>query len=139
VAGGARRRTVLVVDDERDVRDALRLTLEIEGYDVCTAAHGADALGQLEGGLMPSVVLLDLMMPVMNGPDFLHALRANPRFVDLPVIVVTAFSRMADDLRARGLAAQAFVQKPIDVDDLLAIIRDQGGESLEGGESTQLR
>jgi CheY-like chemotaxis protein len=125
------RPTILVVDDERDVREALRLSLEIEGYDVCTAMNGLEALDLLAAGLRPSAVLLDLMMPVMNGPDFLHALRCDPRFVDLPVVVLTAFTRIASDVRARGLAAQGFLAKPIDVDDLLATLRARGKEPRE--------
>jgi CheY-like chemotaxis protein len=114
------------VDDERDVREALKLALELEDYRVATAAHGRDALDQLHAGLTPSLILLDLMMPVMNGVDFLHAVRSDPRFAAFPVVVVTAFSRMADELHGRGLQAQGFVGKPIDFDHLLDTITTHG-------------
>jgi two-component system chemotaxis response regulator CheY len=120
------RGTILVVDDEGDVREALKLALELEGYRVFTAAHGREALEQLRAGLLPGVVLLDLMMPVMNGPEFLQAMRSDPRFVTLPVVIVTAFSRMADELHGRGLEAQGFLEKPIDFGVLLDTIAGQG-------------
>jgi CheY-like chemotaxis protein len=115
--------TILVVDDERDVRDALELSLSVEGYEVVTARHGREALDLLGRGLRPSLVLLDLMMPVMNGRDFLVALRSQREFDRLPVVVVTAFGKMATEFSALGLQTQGFVRKPASLDLLLDAVR----------------
>ena len=80
---------VLIVDDDDDVREALRLLLEDEGFRVVTAPHGASALQQLESGTRPCAIVLDLMMPVMSGWDFWDAHQLSPHH-DIPVVVLTA-------------------------------------------------
>ena len=127
-------RTILVVDDERDVREALELCLQMDGYQVVTARHGREALDLLEGGLQPSVVLLDLMMPVMNGRDFLMAVRARGDFADVPVVVVTAFGRMAAELSDLGLRTHGFIVKPATLDVLLGAVRSAVGRGGVGHE-----
>ena len=82
--------TILVVEDNDDVREMMTVTLELEGHEVYTAANGRQALAQLENGLRPCVILLDLMMPVMNGWEFRSALQRDERFKDIPVVVVSA-------------------------------------------------
>jgi CheY-like chemotaxis protein len=115
--------TVLVVDDEADIRESLRVILELEGYKVYSAANGVEALALIEDGIVPSVILLDLMMPVMNGVDFLAILRQRPRFAECPVLVVTACRQIAQELRARRLPVQALIEKPAEIDHLLSILR----------------
>ena len=83
--------SVLLVEDDRDIREAVASLLEAEGYTVLTAAHGKEALAILERG-QPCVVLLDLMMPVMSGWDFMDVVRKNKRLEDIPVVVVSAYS-----------------------------------------------
>ena len=95
-AGGGRR--VLVVDDDRAVRVALRRTLEAEGCAVREAEHGRAALERMEEAL-PDLVLLDLMMPEMDGFAFLDALRQHEAWRAVPVVVVTARDLTADDRR----------------------------------------
>jgi CheY-like chemotaxis protein len=134
-SGLGETKTILVVDDERDVREALELSLSLEGYQVVTARHGREALDLLERGLRPSLVLLDLMMPVMNGRDFLAALRGQPEFDQLPVVVVTAFGRMAAEFSALGLQTQGFVPKPASLAVLLDAVRSglgHAGTAYEG-------
>jgi CheY-like chemotaxis protein len=130
--------TILVVDDERDVREALELSLSVAGYEVVTARHGREALDLLGRGLRPSLVLLDLMMPVMNGRDFLVALRSQHEFDQLPVVVVTAFGRMAGEFSALGLQTQGFVPKPAYLDVLLGAIQSGLGH-VGGADEEEMR
>jgi CheY-like chemotaxis protein len=80
---------VLVVEDDPDIRESLQLLLEESGYAVTIASHGREAWDQLEAGLLPDVILLDLNMPVMNGWELFELLRTS-RFAATPLIVVTA-------------------------------------------------
>jgi CheY-like chemotaxis protein len=114
---------VLVIDDEAEIRESLQLFLELDKFSVRTAAHGQEALQLLEQGLAPSVVLLDLMMPVMNGVDFLAAIRADSRFSSLPVVVVSACRPMVQELQSRQLVTHGLVPKPVDIEQLMSAIR----------------
>jgi two-component system, chemotaxis family, chemotaxis protein CheY len=109
--------TVLVVDDDLGLRETLRALLELEGYEVALAGDGLDALRALEG-LAPDAILLDLMMPRMNGEEFVQELSRRGRRTEFPIIILSA------DTRARQTAAQvgarACLPKPFDVDDLLS-------------------
>ncbi len=109
-------RRVLVVEDDEGIRDALCDLLESEGFDVFSAVHGRDALDKLRGqGARPDVILLDLMMPVMDGWAFRSEQQKDPGLADIPVVVITA-SRQAD---LASLNPRAFLKKPIDFDELL--------------------
>jgi PAS domain S-box-containing protein len=116
-AVSARQGSVLLVDDDNDVREILQLTLANEGYDVRAASNGAEALTELTHGV-PDVVLLDMMMPVMSGAEFLAAVRADPRYRRLPVVVVTAWPAEAKSLAG----ADAVLAKPVDVEVLKSTI-----------------
>lgn len=107
--------TVLLVDDEYAMVEALRDVLEDEGYRVVTAANGKEAMAKLAEA-MPAIVLLDLMMPIMDGGQVLAAMRARDAWRDIPVILMSAAVRAGlalDDPRVK------FVTKPFDVEDLL--------------------
>jgi len=112
-----RHGSVLLVDDDSDVREILQMTLANEGYDVRAAGNGAEALTELSHGV-PDVVLLDMMMPVMSGAEFLAAVRADERYKRLPVVVVTAWPAEAESLPG----ADAVLAKPLDVDLLMSTI-----------------
>jgi len=105
--------SVLVVDDDADIRDCMADVLESAGYDVRTAANGKEGLEALCGGYRPCVVLLDLMMPVMTGQEFLAAVRRS-ELSRLPVVVVTAAGQ---SVVAPG--ADELMRKPFDIDLLL--------------------
>ena len=105
---GSRR--VLVVDDDVHTRQLFAAVLGAEGYQVRTARDGLEAFSALESEV-PDLVLLDLMMPVMDGGTFLAALRRNPRYSSLPVAVVTALDTDSEAVRRLDGAAQAVVQK----------------------------
>src|SRR5260370_35631662 len=86
---GDATRPILIVEDDLDIRDALQEILEDEGYLPYAAANGAEALEVLDRVPKPGLVLLDLMMPVMDGYQFLEIFRANPEFSAIPAGVVT--------------------------------------------------
>jgi CheY-like chemotaxis protein len=109
--------SVLLVEDDKDIRDAVSAVLEAEGYTVLTAGDGQEALAILERG-QPCVVLLDLMMPVMNGWDFMDEVKRRRRLDDLPVVVVSAYS----ERQAEGVTR--VLKKPLDVSQLLAAVAD---------------
>jgi len=113
------RRDVLIVDDDPDIRDAVGECLRYEGYDVHSAADGRDALDRLEYGLRPDVILLDLMMPVLNGFDVLEALKSRPEWKSIPVVIVSANRGYeAEDLSG----AVSILRKPVNVERLLAAV-----------------
>ncbi len=109
--------SVLLVEDDKDIRDAVSALLESEGYTVLTAGNGKEALQVLEQG-EPCVVLLDLMMPVMSGWDFMNEVKKDKRLEDIPVVVVSAYS----ERKAEGV--RRVLKKPLDVPKLLAAVAE---------------
>ncbi|AKT42254.1 chemotaxis protein CheY [Chondromyces crocatus] len=110
------RKTILVVDDDQDIRDTLTELLVDEGYDVLNAAHGGEALATLRSQTRPNLILLDLMMPVMDGWQFRAEQSKDPEFADIPVVVVSATGK--DDKVAK-LGAVQLLKKPIRLEELL--------------------
>lgn len=110
---------ILVIEDDEVIRENLQEILEMEGYAVVLARHGKEALEILRSqsatpSAMPFMMLLDLNMPVMSGPEFLKILRGEPALLaKIPVVVMTAVPD------AGVLDAAAVLRKPIDLDDLL--------------------
>ncbi|MFP2924530.1 response regulator [Pyxidicoccus sp. 3LG] len=123
MATAAPRRTVLVVEDDEDIRAAIAEILEGEGYEVAIASNGSEALDELQHLRRPSLILLDLMMPVMNGHEFLARIRDTPRLNTVPVLVLTAVSTEAPP-GARGL-----LRKPFIVEELLDAVRGLCGSA----------
>jgi CheY-like chemotaxis protein len=115
--------TVLVVDDEPHVVWMLRFSLEAEGYQTLSARDGREALDEIRLH-RPELMLLDIMMPVLDGWSVLEELRAWP-IADRPrVIVVSARASLRDRAKATELGADAFVAKPFNVDDLLRVLQE---------------
>jgi len=119
--------TILIVDDDRGVLNGLTELLEEEGYKVATAIDGLDALHQLRGGLRPCVILLDLMMPVMDGWDFRHEQMKDQVLSDIPVVVITAAGFSEASVKAQ-FGDIEFVPKPPPGSSLLDAIRRRCGE-----------
>ncbi len=111
--------TILVVEDDLDVRDAMVQVLESAGYAAVAAGDGEDALAQLDGGLSPCVILLDLMMPRMDGWEFIAHHRRRER--QAPIIVVSAYAS-SEQMRSAGVQ---YMRKPVDIDELLAVLDRQ--------------
>ena len=107
--------TIFIVEDDVDTREMLGRFLELEGYNVETAANGRQALDRLASGVQPSVILLDLMMPVMDGWQFRREQVRLQSVADIPVIVVSAVARD----RLAEIDAHAVIPKPVDLEELL--------------------
>jgi CheY-like chemotaxis protein len=110
---------VMIVEDDRDTREMLERFLQLEGFAVRTASNGEAALETLRAGGNPCVILLDLMMPVMNGWQFREAQAQDPEFAKIPVVVVTAAGPRAE---MPAIAADGWLSKPVDFEQLLAAI-----------------
>jgi CheY-like chemotaxis protein len=113
---------ILVVDDDPTLREAISEALEEEGYEVSCAANGADALLQLRRGALPSVILLDLAMPVMDGWSFRRVQRDDPRLASVPTVVVSA-THDAAGAALDSLRPDAFLPKPFELATLIAAIQ----------------
>jgi CheY-like chemotaxis protein len=113
---------LLVIDDEASIREMLTELLEDAGYVVAQAVDGADALAQLGAGLeLPCLILLDLMMPRMNGWELRAALQQHPELKTIPVVVLSAHTQLAQTAVALDVAD--YLTKPIDLDRLLSVVR----------------
>jgi len=121
---------VLVVDDDGATREVLTLILEAAGYEVSCAANGREALDRLRRGARPGLILLDLMMPVLDGWGFRREQQRDPALASIPVVVVSAEA----DLRRRAdsLAVAAYLEKPVEIDRLLETVRGLGGGRQPG-------
>lgn len=109
-----RRPNIVIVEDDHDIRVTLREILEIQGYQVFSAANGKDGLEKL-AEITPSVILLDLMMPVMDGWEFLRNKEQDPSRASVPVVVMSASGKIPHP------RPNAYIPKPICLDGLLAI------------------
>lgn len=115
--------TLLVVDDDLDIRDALQDAFELEGYSVLLAADGLEALAHLrhEGCSRPHLILLDLMMPRMDGFAFREALRHDTSLSDIPVVVASADLHL--ESAAKQLDVAGCLRKPLDLNELLSTVK----------------
>jgi DNA-binding response OmpR family regulator len=120
--------SVLVVDDEEDIRDLLRINLELDGHEVTTVSSGPEALDCLEDE-RPDVIVLDLMMPGMDGWEVLTRLKMGPsKSSDVPVLLLTARADDMDRIRGGIEGAIRYITKPFTLDDLRTEVR----KALEG-------
>jgi CheY-like chemotaxis protein/HPt (histidine-containing phosphotransfer) domain-containing protein len=120
--------TILLVDDERDIRTVARLALrQLGGFTVVEAASGREAL-EAVARARPDAVILDVMMPEMDGPEVLAALRARPDTVDIPVMFLTAKAMPEELARLRALGVLAIHTKPFDPEEFVTAVR----RALEG-------
>ncbi len=117
-----KRKKILVVDDEETLLLLLRTHLNAVGYDVVTAASGKAGLAAVERE-NPDLVLLDVMMPEMNGFAVCRAIRENPAWKNLPVLMITGLHGENDVLEGRQSGADDFLSKPVDYNDLVRRIR----------------
>jgi two-component system, OmpR family, response regulator MprA len=112
---------ILVVDDERAVRDSLRRALELQGYDVALAADGAEALAELEGNGQVDAVLLDILMPGIDGLEVCRRIRSSGS--EIPVLMLTARDAVGDRVAGLDAGADDYVVKPFALEELLARVR----------------
>jgi len=114
--------TVLVVDDERNIRDLLRMYLEVEGYEVLEAPDGAVALQMLDGPTEPDLVILDLMLPGLDGWEVCRRIRSGRRPM-LPVLMLTARDEDVDKIVGLELGADDYVTKPFNPREVTARVK----------------
>src|SRR5207244_10762991 len=112
---------ILVVDDERAVRDSLRRALELEGYEIELAADGNEALSMLESSDEPDAIILDVLMPGVDGLEVCRRLRSAGR--SLPVLMLTARTEVEDRVAGLDAGADDYVTKPLALDEPLARTR----------------
>lgn len=112
-------RTVLVVDDEFGVAEVLEAILQDEGYRVVTAINGRQGL-ERAAETQPDLIMLDVMMPIMDGAATLAALRADSRFSHVPVILMSSLDEATASETCRGF--QAFLRKPFRINQLLSLL-----------------
>jgi len=115
------RKSILVVEDDAATRDAVALVLEDEGYSVTGVANGQEALHHLRRTPLPNLIVLDLMMPVMNGWEFRKQQTQDPALKAIPVLVISADGAVSQT--AAALGAKDYLRKPIDLDLLLEAVQ----------------
>jgi two-component system response regulator MprA len=125
---------ILVVDDERAVRDSLRRALELEGYDVDLAADGREALGRLEAEAEPDAVILDVLMPGLDGLEVCRRLRRSGS--RLPVLMLTARDEVQNRVAGLDAGADDYVTKPFALEELFARLRALLRRSASGASET---
>ena len=117
--------TVLHVDDEPDIREVAALSLQLDPeIELVSAGSGKEALARLDDGLRPDVVLLDVMMPELDGPATLARLRGIPGLEETPVVFMTARAQSQEQHRYLALGARAVILKPFDPMTLARDVRD---------------
>jgi len=117
------RHNVLIVEDDEDLREMMAQILSLAGFNAATATNGREALEYLRRGDAPQLILLDLMMPVMDGWEFQRERRRDPNLADVPVVVLCAL----DEARAGEAATHEFMKKPLDFERLLQIVKGYCG------------
>lgn len=138
----AARESILIVDDEPNIRMAMKVALEREGYAVSEAYDGRDALRSIYAD-RPDLVLLDIMLPAMNGYDVTIKLREDERTRRLPIIMVTAKGQITDRIHGLDLGADDYISKPFDLRELVArvnaMLRRRAAEEEAPGQAPRTK
>jgi CheY-like chemotaxis protein len=120
----------MIVEDDEGIRDTLQFALELENYTVVTAANGRLGLELLSAIPPPSLILLDLMMPVMNGWEFADALKRDSQLTRIPVVIVTAYGDQAKAIDASGV-----ITKPVELEALFHVVRQCAAPGRTAGDT----
>ncbi len=116
--------SILVVDDEEDTVELARMVLEYEGYRVFSASDGEEAIQFLNtNSEKPNLVLLDVLMPKVNGLEVCKWIKNNPKLKNIPVLIFTAKVGKKDRIAGKEAGADAYINKPFSADDLLNLIK----------------
>jgi CheY-like chemotaxis protein len=111
---------VLLIDDDKDIRETVATILEEEGFNVATAVHGEEAFARLREDSPPRLILLDLVMPVMDGELFLSRLHDIPRLASVPVVIISGSGNV--EKAAASLKVAGALPKPIELEQLLGTV-----------------
>jgi CheY-like chemotaxis protein len=116
---------VMVVDDDADIRDSIGDILELRGYRVARASNGREALDRLRAGTLPCVILLDLMMPVLNGWEFREQQTSDEALKSVPVVIISGDG--STDQKAASIGVAEFLRKPLELSAILDVVRRHCG------------
>lgn len=130
--------TILVCDDDEGIRELLAVALELD-HDVVLAVNGRDALEQLEAGTSVDIMVLDAMMPELDGVETLRRLRADPEYADLPVVMLSARVSEHDLSLGFGAGADEYVTKPFDPAELETVVNRVLSSSAEARRAERSR
>ncbi len=128
---GDRKPKVIIVDDDRDTREMLTMALDLEGFEVSQAANGLRLISAMHVD-RPDVILLDVMMSWIDGFELCRAIKKNETFADIPVVFISARKSTEDERAGRAAGAVDYFAKPLDVDRLIARIREILGSRAAG-------
>ena len=112
--------TIMIIEDDADIRELMKIVLEADGYSVDVAGDGIDAFDHLKAGTKPTLILLDLMMPRMDGEQFMKEVRST-RFSKIPVVIISG--HCLGPKKARELEAASCLTKPVEFSELLKTVR----------------
>ena len=124
----AKKRKILIIEDEEDIREILKEFFEGEGYSVFTAVNGKDAFRILDEVNIPSLILVDLMMPIMSGEEFIEKRNVHPLYSKIPTVIMSADHRTM--AKAQALGIKHAINKPLELSNLMAIVDDLFLESV---------
>ena len=113
---------ILVVDDEVDLVETIRFPLEMDGFNVLVSYNGEDALNQARKE-KPDLIILDLMLPKLDGYKVCRLLKFDERYKDIPILMLTAKTQEKDKLLGKETGANEYITKPFDIDDLMKKVR----------------
>lgn len=130
-------RTIMVVDDDEDVRNMLCMALSAEGYAATGAADGVEALRQMRQGELPALIVVDLMMPRMDGDALIHAMAADASLAQVPVAIISG--QTTSDAQAAGPQVIARMVKPVELNDLLSVVHQFASRPGAGDQRPEAR
>jgi len=113
---------ILIVDDEQDIVETLKFILEAHGYTCFCAYNGEDGLNQAKE-IMPDLIILDVMMPKINGYKISRLLKYDNKYKNIPIIMVTARSQEQDKLIGEETGVNEYISKPFELDEILAVVK----------------
>lgn len=119
---GTRAKLIMIIDDEVSLRSLVRANLEVDGFEVCEAVDGLEAM-KLLSTLRPDLILLDIMMPGKDGIEVLEELAADAGLKDIPVILLTAKGEQKDLERGAELGARGHITKPFDPEQMVRTVK----------------
>jgi len=124
------KKRILVVDDEIDLVETLRFSLELEGYEVLVAYNGEDAL-HLARNENPDLILLDVMLPKMDGYKVCRLLKFDARFSHIPIFMLTAKTQEKDRMTGEQTGADEYITKPFEMEDLMKKVKEYLKEKIK--------
>ena len=119
---------ILIVDDEQDIVESLKFVLEVSGFVCYTAFNGEDGL-KLAKEIMPDLIILDVMMPKINGYKISRLLKYDSKYKDIPIIMVTARSQMEDKMIGEETGVNEYITKPFELDQIVKKVEEYLGKN----------